>query len=77
MFSIKKPACLLLCVLALFTCSCKSKGPHNEYRDAKVRVSERQLKQDKKVLRKGNKAYKKQMRRNRKFLFGRAKAPKA
>ena len=58
--------------------SCISKHTaNNEYRDSKVRVSERQLAQDKKVMRKAKKSYQKQMRKNRKLLFGRARAPKA
>ncbi|MCW3102066.1 MAG: hypothetical protein JWO09_506 [Bacteroidetes bacterium] len=66
----------LFSVSALLLHSCKSRGPHNEYREAKVRVSEREMAKDKKIIRKGNKAYKKQMRRNRKHLFGKARAPK-
>jgi hypothetical protein len=57
--------------------SCRPSGPHNKYREAKVRVSEKQLAQDKKLLKKGNKAYRKQMRSNRRHLFGRARAPKS
>jgi hypothetical protein len=68
---------LLLSLVATLMISCKSRGAHNEYRDAKVRVSEREMAKDKKHIRKGNKAYKKQMRKNRKHLFGRARAPKA
>jgi hypothetical protein len=49
---------------------------HNQYRDAKVRVSEREMAKDKKVMRKAKKSYRKQMRKNRKHLFGRATAPK-
>ncbi|MCW3071460.1 MAG: hypothetical protein JWO44_1350 [Bacteroidetes bacterium] len=67
---------LFSAVAALMLPSCKSRGAHNEYREAKVRVSEREMAKDKKVLRKGKKAYQKQMRRNRKHLFGRARAPK-
>ena len=61
---------------ALLLNSCKSGRAHNEYFESKVRVSEREMAKDKKVIRKGNRAYKKQMRRNRKYLFGRARAPK-
>jgi hypothetical protein len=57
--------------------SCRPRGAHNEYLDAKTRVSEREMKKDKKHIKKGNKAYAKQLRRNRKFLFGKARAPKA
>lgn len=62
----------MICILP----SCRSRGAHNEYRDAKVRVSEREMAKDKKIMRKGNRNYAKQMRRNRKHLFGRAVAPK-
>jgi hypothetical protein len=55
--------------------SCKTQTGHNKYREAKIRPSERQIAQDKKILKKGNKAYKKQMRSNRKHLFGRSVAP--
>jgi hypothetical protein len=68
---------LCLSLFLLFVFSCKPKGAHNPYIDAKVKVSEREMKKSKKHLKKGNKAYKKQMRKNRKFLFGRSKAPKA
>lgn len=57
--------------------SCKSRGAHNKYRDAKVRVSEREMAKDKKIMRKAKKSYRKQMRKNRKHLFGRPTAPKA
>jgi len=76
MFSVTKFISALLIGLLLFT-SCKSRGAHNVYRDAKVRVSEREIAKNKKVIKKGNKAYKKQMRKNRKHLFGRSVAPKA
>jgi hypothetical protein len=56
--------------------SCKSAYAHNEYRDAKVRVSEREMAKDKKVMKKAKKTYAKQMRKNRKHLFGKARAPK-
>jgi hypothetical protein len=56
--------------------SCRPQGPHNQYREAKVRVSEREMRKNKKVIAKGGKEYKKQMRHNRKHLFGRSVAPK-
>lgn len=68
---------LLIYISFLLVSSCRPKGAHNEYLDAKLRVSEREMKKNKKHLKKGNKAYKKQMRKNRKHLFGRSKAPKA
>jgi len=68
---------LLLCAFAVSTfSSChRHEGASNKYREAKVRPSERQAREDKKINKRGNKNYKKQMRRNRKFLFGRSKAP--
>jgi hypothetical protein len=75
--SIKFIFVFLFSVFALMIIpSCKSKDAHNVYRDAKVRVSEREMAKDKKHIRKGNRAYKKQLRKNRKHLFGRARAPK-
>ena len=57
--------------------SCKTKSGHNKYREAKVRPSERQTRADKKVIARSNKNYKKQMRSNRKRLFGRKTDPGA
>jgi hypothetical protein len=59
---------------AILLDSCRVKGPHNKYRDAKVRVSEREIAQNKKILKKGDRAYKKQERRNRRYLYGKGKA---
>lgn len=74
------PKHLFFLILSVFTlsllASCWPKGGHNEYLEGRMRVSEREMKKDKKILAKGSKAYKKQMRRNRKHLFGRAVAPK-
>ncbi len=57
--------------------SCKSKGAYNKYRSAKVRPSEKQTRADKKIIAQGNKNYKKQLRTNRKHLFGRKTDPGA
>jgi hypothetical protein len=56
--------------------SCKSRGPHNEYLDSKKRVSERESAKNKKHIKKGNRAYAKQLRKNRRFLFGTSKGSK-
>ena len=55
--------------------SCRSKGPYNPYLKMKDKPSEIQMKGDKKVIKKGNRRYKRQMGNNRKKLFGRRKAP--
>ncbi len=57
--------------------SCKSKGAYNEFRNAKVRPSERQTRADKKVIARGDKNYKKQLLKNRKKLFGSKRDPHA
>ncbi len=51
--------------------SCKSKGAYNKYRHAKVRPSEKQIRADKKIMARSDKNYKKQLKTNRKKLFGR------
>lgn len=67
---------LALCFLMTSTLnSCKTKSGHNKYREAKVRPSERQMREDKKTLKRSNKNYKKQLKTNRKRLFGRKTAP--
>jgi len=55
--------------------SCKTEAGHNKYHEAKVRPSQQEARENKRILDRGNKAYKKQMRSNRKHLFGRATAP--
>lgn len=57
--------------------SCKSKGAYNEFRHAKVRPSEKQMRADKKIMARSDKNYKKQLRSNRKHLFGRRTDPGA
>ncbi|MDF2436572.1 MAG: hypothetical protein K0Q95_948 [Bacteroidota bacterium] len=68
---------VIILALIFLSPACKSRAGHNEYLEAKHRVSEIEMKKNKKILKKGSKAYKKQMRHNRKFLFGRSKAPKS
>ena len=66
----------LACVFTFCTFeSCRKKGASNPYRAMKVRPSEQQLRENKKNLKKGNRAYKKQLQSNRKHLFGRKRAP--
>jgi hypothetical protein len=60
----------ILCITALTVVSCRPKSGHNIYREAKIRPSERQLKADKRHNKEMDKAYKKQMRHNRKKLYG-------
>jgi hypothetical protein len=57
--------------------SCKSKKPYNPYLRLKNKdkPGTKQRADDKKHIKKGNKAYKKQLGKNRKHLFGRKKAP--
>jgi hypothetical protein len=65
-----------LCVLLTAAVSCRPKAGHNRYREAKVRPSEHQLRIDKKHNQKADKAYKKQMLKNRKRVLGAKHAPK-
>ena len=55
--------------------SCKPKGAYNPYLTAKTKPSERQAQETKRIMRKQNRMVKKQKEGNRKFLFGRKKAP--
>jgi hypothetical protein len=64
---------LLFCLTVSF--SCKSHKPYNPYLHAKVRPGEQQRREDAKVIKKGNKAYKKKEESSRKHLFGRKHAP--
>ncbi len=57
--------------------SCKSKGAYNKYRSAKVRPSEKQMRDNKKIIAKSNKNYKKNLLSNRKRLFGNKRDPQA
>ncbi|MGQ0826909.1 MAG: hypothetical protein ACT4ON_00800 [Bacteroidota bacterium] len=67
----------LTCAFVLSTMtSCRKKGPYNPYLHTKTKPSEQQAKEKKRILRKGNRAYKKQLGDNRKQIFGRRKPPK-
>jgi hypothetical protein len=58
----------------LVICSnCGSKGPYNPYLHRKKKITVEQVENDKRFQEKQAKAYKKQMGRNRKHLFGRKK----
>lgn len=56
--------------------SCKSTKPYNPYLDMKTKPGEQMRKDDKKHIKKGNRAYKKKELKSRKHLFGRKRAPK-
>jgi len=72
---------IIAVTIAFFTVSimssCKSRGPYNPYLHKKDKPNKIQLESDKKVIKSGNKAYKRQLGNNRKHLFGRRKAPGA
>lgn len=55
--------------------SCKSRGPYNPYLKMKTKPNKMQMDADKKVIKKGNRAYKRQLGNNRYHLFGRRKPP--
>lgn len=55
--------------------SCRSKGPYNPYLKMKTKPNKMQMDADKKVIKKGNRAYKRQLGNNRYHLFGRRKPP--
>lgn len=57
--------------------SCKNKGPYNPYLKMKTKPNKAQIDADKKVIKKGNRAYKRQLGNNRRHLFGRRKPPGA
>lgn len=60
----------------MFVSSCRKHGPgYNPYLHQKVGVNQRQQRENKRVIAEGNKNYKKQLRSNRKHLFGRKVAP--
>ena len=61
--------------LVFILSSCRSKGAYNPYVEDKVKRDKREVKENKRIVAKGNKAYKKQLRSNRKHLFGRKTAP--
>ena len=62
-------------ILCITTTSCRSKGPYNPYLNMKVKPNQQQINVDKKVIKGGNKAYKKQLGDSRKHLLGRRTAP--
>jgi hypothetical protein len=62
--------------MIISTSSCRSKSPYNPYLTMKTKPSEKQAKENKKVIKKGNRAYKKKEESSRKHLFGRKHAPK-
>jgi hypothetical protein len=64
----------VLITLFIFS-SCRSKGAYNPYLEKKAKTDKREIKANKKALSDGNKAYKKQLQSNRKYLFGRKTAP--
>lgn len=71
------PITFLLLLLALpYSCK-RSKGPYNPYLKMKTKPTEQMRKADKKIVKKGNKTYERQLGKNRKKLFGRKKPPKA
>jgi hypothetical protein len=57
--------------------SCRSKGPYNPYLKMKKKVSQYEVEEDKRIIKKGNRKYARQLGNNRKHLFGRRKPPKA
>jgi len=70
---------LFLVLSAFLVCaaSCHKKGgASNPYLHMKTKPSEKQNKENQKVIKKGNKAYRKKEESSRKHLFGRKHAPK-
>ena len=57
--------------------SCKPKAGTNAYLHMKTKPSAKQQNQNKRIIKRQEKMYKKQIRTNRKRLFGRKTAPKA
>ena len=55
--------------------ACKSSSPYNPYLHMKTKPSEAERKVDKKIIKQGNRAYKRQLGKNRRRLFGLKKAP--
>jgi hypothetical protein len=76
MLRILKSSLFIFVVIGLLlTASCRSKGPYNPYLKMKKKPSDILREGDKKVVKKGNRRYKRQLGNNRKKLFGRRKAP--
>jgi hypothetical protein len=57
--------------------SCRRRGPYNPYLHMKVKPNKLQMDADKKAIKRGDKAYARQLGRNRRHLFGLRKAPAA
>lgn len=66
---------IVVFVFASILQACRSKGPYNPYLKMKTKPSEIQIKEDKKIIKKGNRKYERQMGNNRRRLFGMRKAP--
>lgn len=78
MQTLKKIIAIFLIIssaLALFS-ACKAKSPYNPYLKAKTKPSEELKRENDRVMKRENRAYKKQLQSNRKHLFGRKKPPK-
>lgn len=76
---LKKTSIIIFVFLVLILSpSCrKSKGPYNPYLKMKTKPSDAMRQENKRILKKNNKSYDKQLGKNRKKLFGRKKPPKA
>lgn len=68
---------LSACFLVVASPSCKPKAGKNAYLHMKNKPSTKEQKQNKKIVKRQEKMYKKQMHTNRKRLFGRKTAPGA
>lgn len=68
---------IVVLILSTMNSCHKKSGPYNPYLHMKTKPSQEQLKQDKKIQKRGNKAYKRQLGDSRKRIFGRRKPPKA
>ncbi len=69
-------AILNLLLVSLLGGACRKHGAgYNPYLHQKVGENQRQQKENKKVISKASKSYKKQTQKNRKHLFGRKVAP--
>lgn len=74
---IKSLFCKLTFILTLTVINaCHSKGPYNPYLDMKVKPHQEEGKKTAKAIRKAKKEYRKQLRSNRKAVFGKKVAPK-
>ena len=66
---------LLICALTIS--SCRPKAGVNAYQHMKVKPSQQEARDNKRVVRRQAKMYRKQMLTNRKHLFGRKRDPQA